>query len=81
MKPGDATPARGPRITGETLPDGVPVRRCAERDLARIEAALARMSHGRYGFCLTCDSQIGLPRLEADPAEALCADCAETVPA
>lgn len=43
--------------------------------LARIEAALARMEKGCYGFCLTCDGQIGLQRLEADPAEAMCETC------
>lgn len=43
--------------------------------LARIEAALARMEKGRYGFCMTCDGRIGLHRLEADPAEAMCETC------
>lgn len=45
------------------------------RKLARIEAALARMDRGRYGFCLTCEGRIALQRLEADPAEAMCATC------
>jgi len=43
--------------------------------LARIEAALSRMDRGCYGFCLTCDERIGLTRLEADPAEAICEAC------
>jgi RNA polymerase-binding transcription factor DksA len=43
--------------------------------LARIEAALSRMERGCYGFCLTCEGRIGLPRLEADPAEAMCETC------
>lgn len=43
--------------------------------LARIEAALARMEKGCYGFCLTCEGRIGLLRLEADPAEAICETC------
>ncbi len=43
--------------------------------LARIEAALARMEKGCYGFCLTCEGRIGLLRLEADPAEAMCETC------
>ena len=47
------------------------------RTLARIEAALARMEKGQYGFCLTCEKRIALPRLEADPAEAVCGDCDE----
>lgn len=45
------------------------------RKLARIEAALSRMDKGCYGFCLTCDGRIGLNRLEADPAEAMCETC------
>ncbi|HPF24392.1 MAG: hypothetical protein R3C08_10455 [Hyphomonas sp.] len=45
------------------------------RQLARIEAALDRMETGRYGFCLACAGQIGLNRLEADPAEAVCETC------
>ena len=43
--------------------------------LARIEAALSRMEKGCYGFCLTCEGRIGLGRLEADPAEAMCEAC------
>jgi len=43
--------------------------------LARIEAALARMEAGRYGFCLACDGRIGLRRLENDPAETVCETC------
>ncbi|HPE47839.1 MAG TPA: hypothetical protein PLR76_05560 [Hyphomonas sp.] len=49
--------------------------------LARIEAALARMDAGRYGLCVTCDGRIGLDRLEADPAEAVCASCMQEKPA
>lgn len=45
------------------------------RKLARIEAALARMDKGRYGFCLTCEGRIALHRLEADPAETVCDTC------
>jgi len=45
--------------------------------LARIEAALARMDAGRYGFCLACEGRIALTRLEADPAEAVCDTCDE----
>jgi len=43
--------------------------------LARIEAALARMDQGRYGFCLSCEGRIQLTRLEADPAETRCDMC------
>ena len=46
------------------------------RRLARIEAALARMDAGLYGFCRSCDGRIGLTRLEADPTETVCETCA-----
>ena len=46
--------------------------------LARIEAAFARMEAGRYGFCLACEGRIALTRLEADPAEAVCETCDES---
>lgn len=47
------------------------------RQLARIEAALERIESGRYGYCLSCEGRIGLTRLEADPAEAVCETCDE----
>lgn len=45
-------------------------------ELKRIDAALTRIAGGEYGFCLTCDEQIELKRLELDPAAAQCASCA-----
>lgn len=47
------------------------------RLLARIEAALARMEEGRFGFCTQCSGPIPIDRLEADPAMARCPDCRE----
>ncbi|HEX6363376.1 MAG TPA: TraR/DksA family transcriptional regulator [Albitalea sp.] len=49
-----------------------------ERDLAElqsIEAALRRMSEGRYGDCLDCGEPIGLQRLLAQPDALRCARC------
>jgi DnaK suppressor protein len=43
--------------------------------LARIDAALARVSDGSFGECLTCGEAIAFARLEADPAVALCIGC------
>lgn len=44
--------------------------------LQKIAAALRRMESGDYGYCLTCEEDIALQRLEFDPATTLCIDCA-----
>jgi DnaK suppressor protein len=45
-------------------------------ELAKIESALLRISHGEYGFCLRCEEQIASKRLTFDPAASLCINCA-----
>ena len=45
--------------------------------ITRIEAALARIEAGEYGFCVGCDEAIDPRRLALDPAAPLCIDCAE----
>jgi DnaK suppressor protein len=45
-------------------------------ELRRIEAALARLDEGEYGYCVECGEQISEKRLEIDPAAPRCADCA-----
>jgi RNA polymerase-binding transcription factor DksA len=47
----------------------------AEAQLRMIDAALARMVDGEYGFCEKCGSGIALERLEAMPATCLCGAC------
>ncbi|WP_455372754.1 TraR/DksA family transcriptional regulator [Limibacillus halophilus] len=47
-----------------------------ELELKKIEAALARIQDGDYGYCLRCGESIGHKRLEFDPATPLCVDCA-----
>lgn len=49
-------------------------RRAAE--LQRIEAALARIDSGDFGYCVSCDEEISLKRLELDPSNPICVDCA-----
>ncbi|PLX84685.1 MAG: molecular chaperone DnaK [Desulfuromonas sp.] len=44
--------------------------------LQRIQSALERIQNGEYGYCLVCEEEIYLPRLETDPAVPLCLDCA-----
>jgi len=46
------------------------------RDMRRIEAVLARMDEGDYGYCLECGEEIAVRRLELDPAVPLCIGCA-----
>jgi DnaK suppressor protein len=46
------------------------------QELARIEAALARVEEGAYGWCLGCGEPIAEGRLALDPAVTLCVACA-----
>ena len=48
-----------------------------EIELRRIDAALARVDAGDYGYCLTCGEEIEPKRLEFDPATPVCIDCAQ----
>ncbi|MEX0582676.1 MAG: TraR/DksA family transcriptional regulator [Sneathiella sp.] len=45
-------------------------------ELQRIESALARISDGEYGYCVSCGEEISRKRLELDPSVTLCIDCA-----
>jgi len=45
-------------------------------ELTRIENALKRLDAGDYGYCVECDEEIALKRLEIDPAATLCIKCA-----
>ena len=45
------------------------------RELADIEAALARLSSGSYGHCEQCGRAIGRQRLRAVPEARHCASC------
>lgn len=45
-------------------------------ELRRIDAALARLEEGEYGFCVECGEAIDPKRLEIDPAAPRCRTCA-----
>ena len=45
------------------------------RELADIDAALARIAEGRYGTCLACGGPLGLQRLRAIPEARYCLGC------
>ena len=49
-------------------------RRQMER--GRIAAALRRIDHDEYGYCLSCGETIPVPRLKIDPAATQCVGCA-----
>ncbi len=48
------------------------------QEMARIRAALNRIEQDEYGYCLKCEEEIELKRLEFDPSAALCVSCAKT---
>ena len=45
-------------------------------ELKRIEAALERLGEGEFGFCAQCGEDIAAKRLELDPTNPICIDCA-----
>ncbi len=51
--------------------------RLTDLERQRIEAALARMKEGEYGYCLACGDEIAEGRLRFDPSVATCIDCAQ----
>lgn len=46
------------------------------RQVATIDAALARIDAGQYGVCVDCESEIDPKRLRALPVALLCTECA-----
>lgn len=48
----------------------------AQAELRMIEAALARIEEGEYGYCVTCGAEISQERLDILPATPFCAKCA-----
>ena len=52
------------------------IARRRANEVRRIDAALARIDEGAYGFCVTCGEDIAAKRLDLDPAAAVCIDCA-----
>lgn len=48
-----------------------------QRNLQKIHSALRRLDAGEYGYCLCCDEEIAVARLEIDPASTHCINCAD----
>jgi DnaK suppressor protein len=47
------------------------------QQLVDIEAALHRIDSGNFGFCLECGEEIDVRRLQVDPGNTRCIDCAD----
>lgn len=45
-------------------------------ELNNIAAALRLIDEGSFGYCVRCDEEIAVKRLEYDPATPLCIACA-----
>lgn len=45
-------------------------------EITRIDAALARIDAGDYGYCVVCEGDIEVKRLMFDPATPTCITCA-----
>ncbi len=43
--------------------------------IQKIEKAITTIDNGEYGFCVSCDAEIGIHRLEARPTAIKCIDC------
>ena len=48
----------------------------AQHEIRMIDAALARVEAGEYGYCVTCGSEIDAARLDLIPATPFCRNCA-----
>lgn len=55
----------------------IETKRRRENEMLRINAALARIDSGDFGYCQDCDEQIATARLQLDPSALLCIKCAE----
>ncbi len=62
-------------LQGQAMALAVDQRRKIE--IQRIEAALERIENDDYGYCVSCDEEIAIKRLELDPAAPTCIKCAE----
>jgi DnaK suppressor protein len=45
--------------------------------LQKIDNALRRMDASEYGYCVICEEEIAVARLEFDPASTRCINCME----
>lgn len=62
-------------MQGQAMALATEERRNLER--TRVEQALRRIEDGDYGYCIKCEEEIDIRRLELDPSHALCISCAK----
>lgn len=66
--------SRQDALQQQAMQNAQEARRAAE--LKKIDAAIARIEEGEFGFCAECGEEIGLKRLAIDPTIARCIACA-----
>lgn len=59
---------------GDEVLEGMGVN--GQLEIRQIEAALARMTEGEYGYCSKCGAEIGEERLDLLPHTPFCRNCA-----
>ena len=47
-----------------------------QEEIAKIQAALARMDEGEFGYCVSCGDEISAERLDVVPYTPFCRTCA-----
>jgi len=62
-------------MQGQAMALATEERRNLER--TRIEQALKRIEDGDYGYCVKCEEEIEIQRLELDPSQPFCISCAK----
>ena len=62
-------------MQGQAMSHAMQERR--QLHIKQITDALKRLDDNEYGYCLRCDEEIALKRLEYNPAVTLCIKCAD----
>lgn len=62
-------------LQGQAMAQATQRRRATRR--TRIDAALARIDDGEFGYCTDCGEVIASGRLDLDPTVSLCLSCAK----
>lgn len=66
--------SRQDALLNQSMAKATQARRDALRDA--LEAALARLDEGEFGYCEDCGEEIAVKRLELDPTARRCISCA-----
>lgn len=62
-------------LQGQAMNNAIAARR--RQKISAIDAAMARLKDGEFGYCMKCGDQIALKRLELDPTASICLDCSK----